>query len=131
MAATIRSAADWAEALDEEMRYLRVTDHRACSYEIITWAHANGSAAGVEIAREADDNRSRRLTSADGRWIVRYDELNDWWVPEVNRVPGQLEERDLLAALGEGDEVGFHPPGAGVEAPTKNPSLPAAGNAAS
>ena len=88
MAVTITSAADWAEALDEEMRFLRVSDHHACSYEIITWAYVNGSAAGVEIAREADVNGSRRLTSADGRWIVRYDEPNDWWVPEV-RVPGQ------------------------------------------
>jgi hypothetical protein len=88
VAGTIINAADWAEALDEEMRFLRVTDYRACSYEIITWAHVNGSAAGVEIAREADDNGRRRLTSADGRWIVRYDEPNDWWVPEV-RAPGQ------------------------------------------
>jgi hypothetical protein len=83
VAVTIRSAADWAEAIDEEMRYLRVTDHRVCSYEIVTWAYVNGSAAGVEIAREADDNSSRRLTSADGRWVVRYDEPNDWWVPEL------------------------------------------------
>jgi hypothetical protein len=28
VAVTIMSAADWAEAIDEEMRYLRVTDHR-------------------------------------------------------------------------------------------------------
>ena len=66
------------------MRHLRVTDYRACSYEIVTWAYVNGSAAGVEIAREAHDNGSRRLTSADGRWVIRYDEPNDWWVPEVN-----------------------------------------------
>jgi hypothetical protein len=83
MAATIRTAADWAEALDKEMRFLRVTDHRACSFEIITWAYVHGSAAGVEIVREADAKVSRRLASADGRWIVRYDEPNDWWVPEL------------------------------------------------
>jgi hypothetical protein len=84
VAVTIRSAADWAEAIDEETQYLRVTDHRACSHEIVTWAYVNGSAAGVEIAREIDVNGRRRLTSADGRWGVRYDEPNDWWVPEVN-----------------------------------------------
>jgi hypothetical protein len=89
MAATIRSAADWAEALDEEMRFLRVTDHHACLYEIITWAYVHGSAAGIEIAREADANGSRRLISADGRWIVRYDEPNDWWVPEATAYLGQ------------------------------------------
>jgi hypothetical protein len=85
MAVTITSAAQWAGAVDEEMRHFRVlTDHRVCSYEIVSWAYANGSAAGVEIAREAVDNGSRRLTSADGRWVVRYDEPNDWWVPEPN-----------------------------------------------
>ena len=95
MAATIRTAADWAEALDEEMRFLRVTDHRACSYEIITWAYVHGSAAGVEIVREADVNASRQLASADGRWIVRYDEPNDWWVPELTASPGSVRLMDL------------------------------------
>jgi hypothetical protein len=38
----------------------------------------------VEIVREPDVNGSGRLTSADGRWVVCYDEPNDWWVPEVN-----------------------------------------------
>jgi hypothetical protein len=84
MPVTITSAADWAGAIDEETRHLCVTDYRACSYEIVTWAYVNASAAGVAIAREADDNGCRRLTSADGRWVVRYDEPNDWWVPGVN-----------------------------------------------
>src|SRR5919109_5650787 len=89
MPVTITSAAEWAEAIDEEMRHFRITDHRVRSYEIITWAYANGSAAGVEIARDPDDNSSHRLTSADGRWVIRYDEPNDWWVPEVS-CPGPL-----------------------------------------
>jgi hypothetical protein len=92
MPVTITSAAEWAEAIDEEMRHFRMTDHRVRCYEIIMWAYAKGSAAGVEIAREAVDNASRRLTSADGRWVVRYDELNDWWVPEVS-FPGPLAAR--------------------------------------
>jgi hypothetical protein len=80
----ITSAVEWAAAVDEEMRRFRVTDYRVCSSEVVTWAFTIGSAAGVEIAREANDNGGRRLTSADGRWVVRYDELNDWWVPEVS-----------------------------------------------
>jgi hypothetical protein len=100
MAATIRSAADWAEALDEEMRFLRGTDHHACSHEIITWAYVHGSAAGVEIVRGADADGSPRLASADGRWVVRYDEPNDWWVPELTMSPGS----DRLVHLAVGDD---------------------------
>jgi hypothetical protein len=64
----ITSVVEWAAALDEEIRRFRVTDYRVCSSEAVMWAFASGSAAGVEIARAADDNGGRRLISADGHW---------------------------------------------------------------
>jgi hypothetical protein len=33
----------------------------------------------VAISYEADDDYNRQLTSADGRWVVRYSEQDGYW----------------------------------------------------
>jgi hypothetical protein len=38
----------------------------------------------AEVRHPDDDNCTDRLTSANDRRVIRYDEPNDWWVPDVS-----------------------------------------------
>jgi len=47
--------------------------------DLVSWAYANGTAAGIGIDGEADDDSGSQLTSADGQWVVRYSRQDSYW----------------------------------------------------
>lgn len=73
MTRTITTADQWADALDAE------THTSASVGDLVSFAYADGSMCGVSINYETDDDHGRQLTSADGRWVVRYREQDGFW----------------------------------------------------
>ena len=70
------NATQWAADLDIEL----VGEYGGMVSAQVGTAYSLGHAAGVTIDLEADDNYGRRLVSADGAMVVRYDEQRNWWV---------------------------------------------------
>ena len=70
------TATAWADALDAEMGALVVT-----AGELLSWAYADGSVAGVSVdpnADEADDERA--VMVSDTGWVVAYDAASRCWI---------------------------------------------------
>ena len=70
----VTSAIEWADALDV------VTMAYESIGSLVSHAYADGHAAGVRIDTDADDNYGRQLTSADGAWVINYNEAARYWV---------------------------------------------------
>lgn len=63
----------WAHRLDVE------TSRHASVGDLVSHAYSAGAVCGVTIDPEADDDHGSQLTSADGRWTVRWDAQARWW----------------------------------------------------
>lgn len=74
--ATPTTSAEWADALDAEQR------NHADAGDMVSHGFAQGALCGIPLDPEADDDYSRRLVSADGRMVVRYDEQQGYWMAE-------------------------------------------------
>lgn len=73
MIAIPTTAAEWADALDAEQR------NYATAGDMVSAAYSIGSICGVTLDTDADDDYSRRLTSADGSMVVRFEESRGYW----------------------------------------------------
>ena len=72
---SITAAEQWADAIEAEQN--------GYDWDKFSLSYSSGRAAGVELNVEADDNFGRRFTSADGQWIVEYDETSGHWYGET------------------------------------------------
>ena len=71
----MQNATEWAAALSERDAEIFLPARGLVSLD---WS--DGEAAGVEFDYDASSNIDMTLTSADGRWTVRYDDIANCWI---------------------------------------------------